>query len=135
MAPRGRSRLAIVVWIGTGALVGPACADGDSRVGTSAITSVALPDHLELEIGEARQISAEVVAENGAEVGLRWRSSDPSVAVVTSQASGLTAELTALLLGSTTVRATSIADTTKFAEAQVIVGAANVAVVALTPAA
>jgi uncharacterized protein YjdB len=133
---RLRSCLGIFVWVATVTFGLPACADVDSPVGTSGITSVALPDHVELEIGEARQISAEVVAENGAEAGVTWRSSNPAVAVVAGQTTGgQVAELTALLVGTTTIRATSVRDTSKFAEAQVIVGPANVAVVTLTPAA
>ena len=131
-----RARLTTVIWAAAVAVVGPACAAGDSPLGTSGITSVALADHLELEIGEARQISADVVAENGAGTGVTWRSSNPSVAAVVSRAGGgQTAEVTAVSLGSTIVRATSTTDTSKFAEAQVIVGPANVAIVTLTPAA
>src|SRR5262245_25092345 len=101
-------------------LVGPACA-GDAIVVPDGVTSVTAPTTVELELGETRQISADVSVVNGASTNLTWQSSDPTVATVVGQGSGShLADVTAVSLGSATIRVTSAADTTKFAETTVI---------------
>jgi len=81
-------------------------------------------------VGDALQLSANVVADGSLSRSVSWRSSNPTVATV--NASGV---VQLASVGSALITAVSVADTTKRATAQISATAPSVQSVSLTPAA
>lgn len=77
------------------------------------------PSALSIAPGEARVLSATVIGDPGVASGVVWRTSNASVAGVSS-----TGTVTGFALGTATITAISVADTTKRATASVTVQAA-----------
>ncbi len=69
---------------------------------------VVSPATAELGIGQSRTFTAAVTADQGASTAITWSSSDPAVASVNAQG-----EVTAIALGTVTIRARAVADTTR----------------------
>lgn len=87
-----------------------------------AVQSVSLSPALDTVLaGGTRQFAATVTADNGVLRTVTWRSSAPTIASIDA-----TGRATALALGSTTITAISVADTTKRATAQLVVRAPRV---------
>ena len=74
------------------------------------------PEVVALGAGESRLLRAQVTIESGMSTDVIWRSANPSVAII-----GQTGQLTGVAIGSTTISAIAVADTTRRATATVTV--------------
>ena len=74
------------------------------------------PEAVALGAGESRLLRAQVTIESGLSTDVIWRSANPSVAII-----GQTGQLTAVAMGTTTISAIAVADTTRRATATVTV--------------
>jgi len=74
------------------------------------------PGAVALGAGESRLLRAQVTIESGLSTDVVWRSANPSVAII-----GQTGQLTAVAIGTTTISAIAVADTTRRATATVTV--------------
>lgn len=116
--------LALAACSGGGDTAGPPVVVNPPTVRSVAVT----PTVATIRVGETQSLSAVVDAINGAGTGITWSSESPTVAAVNS-----TGLVTAIGIGTATIRATAVADTRVSSTATITVQAArNIAVTPTT---